>query len=112
MANFELWIEAEEWDAGEWQPGDSVTDVIVTLPDGTRWVAAFCAFDHIASLRGGCAESGDCLAGKYLWASDLILIDATSRPSIEAAVADILAKGDLKSAFSEIVEEDEGAEDA
>ena len=38
---FLLWIEAEEWPAAEWDPADSVTDAIVTLGDGARWIAAW-----------------------------------------------------------------------
>lgn len=107
MANVEVWIEAEEWEAGQWIPNDCVTDVIVTLPDGTRWVAALCAFEHVNTLRRSCAESGECMGGKYLWASDLILVDDTSRPSIEAVVADMVAHDELTSAFSEIIDDDE-----
>jgi hypothetical protein len=106
MANFEVWIEAEEWEAGQWVPTDSVTDVVVTLADGTRWVAGFCTYEHVNTLRRSCAESGECMSGKYLWASDLILIDDTSRPSIEAVVGDLIAKDELTSAFSEILEEE------
>jgi len=69
-------------------------------------VATFCAFAHIATLRRNCVESGECLGGKYLWASDLILIDDTSRPSIEAAIQDLLTSGDLESAFSEWADPD------
>jgi hypothetical protein len=104
--SFELWIEAEEWPAGEWVPGDAVTDVVATLDDGTRWIATFCSFAHLDTLRRACAETGESLGGKYLWASDLILIEDTSRASITAVVSDILATGDLPSAFSELGEGD------
>ena len=104
--SFLLWIEAEEWPAGEWTPADAVTDAIVTLADGTRWVASCCSFDHLATLRRNCVESGENLGGKYLWASDLILVDDTSRASLEAVVRDLLASGDLPHAFS-LVEEGE-----
>ncbi len=111
MASFDLWIEAEEWEAGTWDTQDSVTDVIVTLADGSRWVAGFCTYQHVDTLRGSCEESGECLGGKYLWASDLILIDSTSRESIEAVVADLIAKDELTSAFSEIIEDEEDDEE-
>ncbi len=107
-SSFQLWIEAEEWAPGEWDPADDVTDAIVTLADGTRWVASFCTFDHIAQLRANCAESGECLGGKYLWASDLILVDDTSRASLEAVVRDLLDADELRSAFSP-ADEDAGA---
>ena len=104
---FGLWIEAEEWAEGEWNPADDVTEAIVTLMDGTRWVATFCAFGHIPTLRANCAESGENLGGKYLWASDLILVESTARASIEAVVRDLLATDELQSAFSEVAEGDE-----
>ncbi len=107
---FQLWIEAEEWAPGEWDPADDVTDAIVTLADGTRWVASFCTFDHIAQLRANCAESGECLSGKYLWASDLILVDDSSRSSLEAVVRDLLAADELHSAFSPAEEDGEHGE--
>ncbi len=103
---FLLWIEAEEWAPGRWTPSDDVTDVIVTLADGSRWIASFCAFDHLATLRANCAESGENLGGRYLWASDLVLVDDTSRPTIEAVVRDLLANDELESAFSPADDED------
>jgi hypothetical protein len=103
---FLLWIEAEEWPAGEWDPADDVTDAVVTLGDGSRWIASFCAFAHVATLRRRCAESGDNLAGRYLWASDLILVEDTGRPTLEAVVRDLLARGDLPSAFGRMEDDD------
>ena len=96
----EVWIEAEEWPAGEWDPADSVTDVMVTTGDGSRLVASFCAFAHLATLRRNCADSGECLGGRYLWGSDLVLVEDTSRATIEAVVGDLAASGDLRVAFS------------
>ena len=104
--SFELWIEAESWPAEEWQPDDAVTDVVLTLGDGSRWIATFCAFGHVATLREGCAQTGENLSGKYLWASDLILVDDTSRASLVQVVSDLLAGGDVPSAFSELTEDD------
>lgn len=109
MTDLTVWIEAEHWAPGEWSPTDDVTDAIVTLPDGTRWVGTFCAFAHLAQLRANCEASGECLGGKYLWASDLILIDDTSRPSIEAVLGDLVASGEYRSALSEVSETDSDA---
>lgn len=100
----DLWIEAEEWPAGEWTPADDVTDVVVTLADGSRWVASCCAFAHLPTLRDRCAESGENLGGRYLWASELILVEDTARPTLEAVVRDLIDRGDLASAFAPLVE--------
>ena len=104
--DLQVWIEAEHWAPGEWQPANDVTDAIVTLPDGSRWSGTFCAFAHVDQLRANWAASGECLGGKYLWVSDLILIDDTSRASIEAVVRDLLASGELLSALSQVAADD------
>ena len=109
---FLVGIEAEEWPAGEWDPADSVTDVEVTLADGSRLVASFCAFAHLATLRRNCAESGECLGGRYLWGSDLVLVEDTSRSTIEAVVRDLVASGDLEGAFTRVEEDGDGGGEA
>ena len=68
-----------------------------------------CAFAHVDRLRANCAASGECLGDKYLWASDLILIDDTSRASIEAVIRDLVASGDYRSALSEVIEPESDA---
>lgn len=103
---FLLWLEAEEWPAGTWDPADAVTDAIVTLGDGSRWIAACCAFAHVATLRAACADTGENLGGRYLWASDLVLVEDTRRATIEAVVRDLIGRGDLASAFGRIEDGD------
>ena len=107
MDEYTIWIEAEGWAPGEWTPADDVTDVVVTREDGSRWVASFCAYDHVATLRRNCRQSGENLDGKYLWASDLVLVDSTSRESIELVVRDLMESDEFESAFSEVAEDDE-----
>ena len=105
---FTLWIEAEQGPLADWDPADDVTDVVVTLPDGSRWIAACCAFGHLPTLRRRCAESGENLGGRYLWASDPILVEDTSRGTIEAVVRDLIERGDLASALGRMEEGGEG----
>ena len=85
-AAYSIWIEAEEWGEGAWDPSDEASDVVVTF----------------GAARN--RESGENLAGRYLWASDLILVDAVTRDSVEAVVADLLRDGGFESAFSEYAE--------
>jgi hypothetical protein len=97
-----LWIGAEHWAPGQWEPKNDVTDAIATLDDGTRWIGTFCAFAHLEQLRANLAANGDCLEGRYLWMSDLILVDDTSRPSLEAIVRDLVSTGEYQSAMSRV----------
>jgi hypothetical protein len=96
-----MWLAAEQSEPGTYDPADDLTDAIVTLADGTRWVASFCSYAHVDTLRRHLAASGDCLGGRYLWLSDLILIKDTSRATIEAVTRDLLRTGAFRSAFDQ-----------
>src|SRR5688572_26728701 len=107
MEEYTIWIGAEQWAPGQWIPHDDVTDAIVTFRSGSRWVATFCAFRHVETLRRKFAGDGQCLGGKYVWLSDLILVDDTSRASLEAVIRDLLASGEFQSAFNQAPVEDD-----
>ena len=98
-APLSVWIEAEEW-GDPWDPRDEASDVLVTLPDGSRWIATFVAYDHVPTLVQRNRESGECLAGTYLWATDLVLVQEITRATIEAVVADLVRDGGFESAFT------------
>jgi len=104
-----IWIEAEEWAAGEWTPADDNTDVIVTCDDGSRWVATFFSYRNITSLVEKNQRTGECLSGKYFWASDMILVDEVTRARIEE-VAHYLSEEEpleFKSVFTRVDEDAE-----
>lgn len=94
-----VWIEVEEW-TEPWDPRDEASDVVVTLPDGSRWIASFVAYGHVPTLVQRNRESGENLSGAYLWATDLVLVEEISRPTIEAVVADLIGDGGFESAFT------------
>ena len=108
-----IWIEAEEWAPGQWTPDDDNTDVIVTLSDGSKWVASFFSYKNICSLSENNRETGECLSGKYFWASDMILADEVSRERIEEIIAHLMRQGplELQSIFSRIEQDVEQADD-
>jgi hypothetical protein len=99
MQDFSVWISAEHWAPGQWQPDNDAVDVQVTLVDGTRWVATFCAYKYVDTLRTQFASDGECLGGRYLWIADLVLVEDTSRGTIEAVVQDLLRSGEFEGAF-------------
>ncbi len=94
-----LWIEAEQWEDG-WDRLDDNTDVVAELYDGTRWVATFFTFRNIVTLSSKNAETGECLGGKYFWASDLILIDEMTRERIWQVLEDLIETGEFESALN------------
>jgi len=100
MSSYTLWISAEHWVSGEWTPRDDVTDVVVTLADGTRWTATFCAFAHVATLRQLWERNGEALGGRYVWMVNLILVEDTSRETTTAVVNSLLRSSEFTSAFA------------
>jgi len=108
MRPYHLWIEADAWAEGSWDPRDTNADVIVTLADGSRWGASFVSYANIATLVAQWKGTGECVHGTYVWARDMILIDTVSRPQIERVVAHLLETEDFKDVFSPLEENRDG----
>jgi hypothetical protein len=102
LRGYTLWIEAEAWAPGEWTPADDNTDVIVTFDDASRWAATFLSYANIQTLTKKNRRTGECLAGAYLWASDMMLIDEVSRPRIEEVVRHLLQEGEFEAVFTRL----------
>jgi hypothetical protein len=99
--DFSVWISAETWAPSEWQPANDATDVLVTLADGTRWTATFCAYRYVETLRANYTATSECLGGRYLWMANMVLVEDTSRATTEAVVRDLLASGEFQSCFNQ-----------
>jgi hypothetical protein len=98
--HYSIWIEAEEWAPGKRNPADDNSDVIVTFPRDERWVATFFSYQNIRSLIEKNLASGECLGGKYLAATQMILVDEVSRERIEEVVADLMKQNEFSSYFA------------
>lgn len=44
-------------------------------------------------------ESGECAAGLYMWAANMIVVERLERDVVEATVADLLATGEFFDVF-------------
>src|SRR5262245_4166270 len=99
MESVSVCISAETWRPGGWTPDNDATDDAVTLTDGSRWFATFCSYSYVETLREKWAATGECLRGRYLWMSNLVLVDDTSRATTEAVIRDMLTTGEFRRAF-------------
>lgn len=97
-----IWIEAENWEAGHWNYDDDNTNVIVTMTNGDRFVATFYTYSNIERLRKKFQASGESLFGKYFYATDMILIDRCSREDIEIVINNLMNNGELETVFRKI----------
>jgi hypothetical protein len=100
---YAIWIEAEHWPAEAWNYDDGNTDVIVQFVDGQRWSATFFTYTNIQTLTKKNRRTGECLSGKYFWATMMILADTISRQSMEEVVRGLLDNDEFASAFERIV---------
>jgi hypothetical protein len=105
--SYTVWIEAEEWAPGKWASGkwasaDANTDVIVTFEDASRWAATFFSYANIQTVTERNRRAGECLAGAYFWASDMVLIDEVSRPRLEEVVQHLIQEGEFEAVFSRL----------
>lgn len=96
---YSIWIEAEQWAEGEWDIHDDKTDVIVTFEDCSKWVASFFSYKNIQTLAEKNRQTGECLYGKYFWASDMLLVYECSRNRIEEVIEHLIKEGDFERVF-------------
>ena len=99
----ELWIGHEECEKPTgWDPADDNTDVIATLEDGSRWVATFFSYANIWTLAEKNKRTGECLGGRYFWATDMVLVDEVSRTRIEEVVEHLVAEDEFQPPFCRV----------
>ena len=105
MSNIKnIWIGSEE--NGPIQGGISEindnSDVIVTLENGERYVATFFTYQNIEWLKQKNQKTGECLSGKYFYATDLILIDKLNREEVINVVNHLIKENEFLTSFDKI----------
>lgn len=99
MENYYIWIEAEEWVPGEWDPSDCNSDVMVSFEKNGEWMARFFTYKNLSTLTMKNASTGECLNGKYFWAKDMILVDQLSRERVEEVVSHLISEREFEHVF-------------
>lgn len=99
-SNRKIWIEAEEWESKECNVEDVNTDVKVTLPDRSVWMATFFTYKNIQTLREKNKKTGECMNGTYFQARDMVLIDIASRERIVEVIDYLTDSGEFESVFT------------
>ncbi|MDF2664107.1 MAG: hypothetical protein K0Q94_6898 [Paenibacillus sp.] len=99
MYVYTIWIEAEEWAAGQWDIFDSNTDVIVKFGDGSQWTVTIYTYKNIMTLSEKNKNTGEQLGGKYFWGKDMLLVEECSRECIEEIIRHVMEEGEFQSIF-------------
>lgn len=103
----DIWIESEEKGAligGTLETNDN-SDVIVTFNDGSRYVASFFTYKNIEHLRKKNQKTGECLNGRFFWASGMVIVERISRVEIEEIINHLLSQEEFNSIFDRIQED-------
>ena len=123
MAEFMIWLEFEAFDftsslnaqtgqfeKTDWNNSNGFCNVHITLQDGRRYGLNVWTFDFLAATTGHDQESGEKLGGLYAIPPDLFVRELT-RPCIEAAICDLLKRGNLEQVLNPSIIDTSLAED-
>ncbi|CCF15437.1 putative uncharacterized protein [Brevibacillus laterosporus GI-9] len=96
-----IWIRSEIGE-GEFDPYDENTDVIVTFPNRTRYVASFFTYKNIESIRQHNKECGENMSGLYFWSSDMVIVDNIKAETITSIIDQLITEDKFESLFTKI----------
>ncbi|QDX93179.1 hypothetical protein EEL32_12235 [Brevibacillus laterosporus] len=96
-----IWIRSEIGE-GEFDPCDENTDVIVTFPNRTRYVASFFTYKNIESIRQQNREHGENMNGLYFWSSDMVIVDNIKAETIKSIIEQLITEDKFESLFTKI----------
>ena len=82
------------------------TDVIVTFNDNTRFIATFFTYENIEHLRQKNKRTGECLNGRYFWASDMIIVDRINKKEVEEIIDSLIEDDYFTLIFDKISDAD------
>ncbi len=81
-------------------PDNDNVDVQVTFPNGDDFSATFFTLQNIDTLMQHYTKTGECAAGSYFWASNMIIVQKLTEQTICEAIDDLLAEEEFTSVFS------------
>lgn len=83
-----------------WNPADDNLDVEVTFVDGSRFGATFFTLRNVERLFERNRVTGECGGGRYLWASNMILVQELTTEVIGKTVQNLLDSEEFFTAFA------------
>lgn len=96
-----IWIEAENT-IGERCFENENTDVIVEFENGEKYISTFFTYNNIVDIKRKNSISGECLSGKYFWASNMFIINDCKRDTIEEVIKHIIEYKEFYNIFIKV----------
>ncbi|MBT8304533.1 MAG: hypothetical protein KJP09_08700 [Bacteroidia bacterium] len=106
MKEFELWLEFEDVDPGNWDTDNEFANIHVDLPDGRHYGINVWTYKFLETAIRMDEKSGENLNGLYQTPPDLFVKELT-RECIEKIISDLLQKGNLEELLNPTIISDE-----
>ena len=90
-------------------PADDNNDVVMRLTDGEERTATFFTLNNIASLMRGCAETGECLSGRYFWATDMVIVERLTPEIVHETLEAMVRNGEYDRILGRVPRESQSA---
>ena len=78
---------------------DDNVDVIVRFPQGEARTSTFFTVRNIESIMAGYRASGECLAGRFFWSKDMIIVEDLRMETIRDTVHELVRSGEYRHAL-------------
>ncbi|MDH0864174.1 hypothetical protein [Mitsuaria sp. GD03876] len=76
---------------------DDNVDILIDVEDGRLFSATFFTINNLSTLMRRYRASGECAAGKYVWAKDMIVVESITRATLEVAIDELIRTGEIES---------------
>ena len=83
-------------------PLDDNVDVYVRFRSGERFSATFFTLVNLHRLFAKNRDTGECAAGTFLWAANMIVVERLTRDVVDRTVAELLRTGEFDAVFSKV----------
>jgi hypothetical protein len=83
-------------------PDNCNVDVEVQFVSGERYVATLFTIENIETLMSRCKTSGECNAGSYFWAADMVIIEKMTLEAIQELIEYLIDDNELSLVFSQV----------
>lgn len=78
---------------------DDNVDVVVRLPQGEVRATTLFTLKNIEAILSSYRSSGECLAGRFFWSKDMVIVEDLRMETIREVVQELVRSGEYRHAF-------------
>ncbi len=96
----DIWVETDL--SSNYDKNNTNSDVIVEFQNGKKYIATFFTYNNLIELINKNKLTGECLNGKYFWASSMIFVDEISKINLTMIIEKLIDNLEFYDVFKEI----------